>query len=280
MEERFEVNTLCSMIDFDIPKEQMHNQLPIEPMIPEATVQGCNHLETAQSIITEYESQHAIHDHLDTLSMKNDDSVQGSNDAMVDVNHIVAVNSLRVPLERDHKVSRYLEDPYMIQPDSTEPNHKVCARHKKNKKRCMTLTTPDGKLIPAWTEKCVVGCLIRLAEADWTIVGPFFNTFMLRYDLSCCYADGVTYGVPWFAQSMEKVRCSYILPLDDLTVEYQKWWLDMRACYATQIPKLLLKTEVLDKKNIDPANYFITYWYAVNVPRQGDAYGDFGIWVM
>ncbi|GJU35093.1 phospholipase-like protein [Tanacetum coccineum] len=108
MEELLAVDTLCSMIDFDIPKEQMHNQLPTEPMIPEVTVQGCNNLETTQSIITEYESQHAIHDQLDTLSMKNADSVQGSNDAKVDVNPTIAVNSLRVPLERDHKVSRYL----------------------------------------------------------------------------------------------------------------------------------------------------------------------------
>ncbi|GJX41951.1 phospholipase-like protein [Tanacetum coccineum] len=152
MEELFEVDTLCLMIDFDIPKEQMHNQLPTEPMIPEATIQGCNNLETTQSILTEYESQHAIHDQFDTLSMKNADSVQGSNDAKVDVNPTVAVNSLRVPLERDHKVSRYLQDPYVIQSDSTKPNHKVRARHKKNKKRCMPLTTPDGKLIPAWTE--------------------------------------------------------------------------------------------------------------------------------
>ncbi|GKE32823.1 hypothetical protein Tco_1452145 [Tanacetum coccineum] len=214
----------------------------------------------------------AIHDQLDTLSMKNVDSVQGSNDAKVDVNPTVAVNSLRVPLERDHKVSRYLQDPYMIQPDSTEPNHKVRARHKKNKKRCMPLTTPDGKLIPAWTEdlfrpsnapkmrvlvpKEIINFLpeteeqrfyfpwsmdgtfvynnfwqgllgigkesrgwlsnmhldlwvlylwhFRPTEADWAIAGPFFNTFMLGYELPCCYADGVTYGVPWFAQSVEK----------------------------------------------------------------------------
>ncbi|GJT35571.1 phospholipase-like protein [Tanacetum coccineum] len=187
MEERFAVDNLCSMIDFDIPKEQ------IEPMIPKATVQGCKNLATAQSIITEYESQHAIHDQLDTLSMKNVDSVQMSNDAQVDTNPTIAVNSLRVPLERDHKVSRYLQDPYIIQPDSTKLNNKVCVRHKKNKKLFMPLplTTPHGELIPAWTE-----------------------------------------------------------------------------------------TEVLEKKNIDPANYSITYRYAVNVPRQGDAYGDCGIWVM
>ncbi|GJR89686.1 hypothetical protein Tco_0213697 [Tanacetum coccineum] len=211
--------------------------------------------------------------------MKNTNSVQGSIEAKVDV------NSLRVPLERDHKVSRYLQDPYMIQPDSTEPNHKVRARHKKNKKRCMPLTTPDGLLgigkeRRGWLSDTHLDLWVlylwhfRPAKADWAIAGPFFNTFMLGYDFPCCYADGVTYGVPWFAQSVEKVRCSYILPPDDLTVEYRKWWLGMRACYATQIPKLLLKTEVLDKKNIDPANYSITYRYAVNVPRQGDAYGD------
>ncbi|GJX04364.1 hypothetical protein Tco_0190280, partial [Tanacetum coccineum] len=156
MEEHFAVESLCSLIDFDFFKRgkhmQMHNQLPTEPMMPEATVQGRNNGETTQSIITEYESQDAIHDQLDTLSMKNVDSVQGSNDAKVDVNPTVVVNSLRVPLERDHKVSRYLQDPYMIQPYSTEPNHKVRARHKKVKKRCVPLTVPDGKLIPVWVE--------------------------------------------------------------------------------------------------------------------------------
>ncbi|GJX75543.1 hypothetical protein Tco_0322354 [Tanacetum coccineum] len=110
MEKLFVVDTLCSMIDFDIPKEQLHNQLPTEPMIPEATVQGCNNLKTVQSFLTEYESQHAIHDQFDTLSMKNADFVHGSNDAKVDVNPTVAVNSLRVPLERDHKVSRFIGD--------------------------------------------------------------------------------------------------------------------------------------------------------------------------
>ncbi|GKD39099.1 hypothetical protein Tco_1259306, partial [Tanacetum coccineum] len=41
-----------------------------------------------------------------------------------------------------------------------------------------------------------------------------------------------------------------------------------------------LSDTVLDKKNIDPANYSITYRYTVNVPMQGDAYGDCGILVM
>ncbi|GJU72388.1 ulp1 protease family, C-terminal catalytic domain-containing protein, partial [Tanacetum coccineum] len=33
---------------------------------------------------------------------------------------------------------------------------------------------------------------------------PFFNTFMLGDKLPCCYVDGVTYGVTWFVDSVEK----------------------------------------------------------------------------
>nr|GEY22580.1 ulp1 protease family, C-terminal catalytic domain-containing protein [Tanacetum cinerariifolium] len=289
-------------MDVDHDPTQMHNQLPTEPMNPEATVQGRNNVKTEQSINIEYESQDAIHDQFDTFSMKNVDFVQG------------------VPLERDHKVSRYLQDPYMIQPDSTEPNHKDLFRLSNAPKTRFNVPkeiinflwetkeqyfyfpwSMDGTFVynnfwqgllrigkerRGWLSDMHLDLWVlymwhfRLAKADWAIAGPFFNTFMLRYELPCCYANGITYDVPWFAQYVEKVRCSYILPPNDLTIENQKWWLEMRACYASQIPKIFLKTEVLDKKNIDPANYSITYRYAVNVPRQGDAYGDCGIWVM
>nr|GEZ12668.1 phospholipase-like protein [Tanacetum cinerariifolium] len=36
----------------------------------------------------------------------------------------------------------------------------------------------------------------RSEKADWVIARSFFNTFMLRNELSCCYANDVTYGVP------------------------------------------------------------------------------------
>ncbi|GJW90695.1 hypothetical protein Tco_0168248 [Tanacetum coccineum] len=55
-EELFAVRSLMQMIDFDISKEQMHNQLPTQPMMTEATVQGCNNGETAQSMITDAQS--------------------------------------------------------------------------------------------------------------------------------------------------------------------------------------------------------------------------------
>ncbi|GKC77258.1 hypothetical protein Tco_1128032 [Tanacetum coccineum] len=186
MEERFAVDTLCSLVDFDFPTEQMHYQLPTEPMMPEAT---------------------AIHDQLDTLSMKNVDSVQGYNDAKVDVNPTVAVNSLRVPLERDHK-------------DLFRPSNSPKTR----------VNVP----------KEIINFLREIEEHHfyfpWLMDGTFvYNNFWqgllgigkerrgwLSDTLPCCYANGVTYDVPWFAQSVEK-------------------------------------TEVLDRKNIDPANYFITY---------------------
>nr|GEX64571.1 transposase, MuDR, MULE transposase domain protein [Tanacetum cinerariifolium] len=141
----------------------------------------------------------------------------------------------------------------------------------------------------------------RPEKADWVIASPFFNTFMLGNKFPCCYADGVTYDVPWFAQSVKKVyfpinveeihwivaelhiRSGVVtfcdnLPMEDLHVEDQKWWLGMRESYAYQILNLLLETKVLEKK-IDPTNYSISYRYAVNVPKQGDTYVDCGTYL-
>ncbi|GKE81273.1 ulp1 protease family, C-terminal catalytic domain-containing protein [Tanacetum coccineum] len=126
---------------------------------------------------------------------------------------------------------------------------------------------------------------------------------MLGDKMSCCYVDGVTYGVPWFSKSVEKVNFSInaednhwilaefhirsgvitfydSLPPENLIVEDRKWWLWARQVYPDKLPKLLIQSEVMEKKNIDPSNYSISYRYAVNVPRQGKFTGDCGIWVM
>ncbi|GKA01775.1 ulp1 protease family, C-terminal catalytic domain-containing protein [Tanacetum coccineum] len=119
------------------------------------------------------------------------------------------------------------------------------------KKRGLPLTAPDGKVIPAWTE---VYFLINAEDYHWIIAELRIHS-----------------GVITFYDS---------LPSENSYVEDQKWWLALRECYAYQIPKLLIQTEVMEKKNIDPTNYFISYWYVVNVPRQGNVLGDCGIWVM
>lgn len=45
----------------------------------------------------------------------------------------------------------------------------------------------------------------RPDDADWVMVGPFFCTMILGHELPLCYADGVTNGIPWFRQGIEKV---------------------------------------------------------------------------
>ncbi|GJT05073.1 ulp1 protease family, C-terminal catalytic domain-containing protein [Tanacetum coccineum] len=131
----------------------------------------------------------------------------------------------------------------------------------------------------------------RPAEADWAICGPFFNTFMLGDKKPCCFVDRVTYGVPWFSKYVEKVyfsinaednhwilaefhiRSGVItfyddLPLKNLIVEDRKWWLDTRQLYADKLPKLLIQSEVMEKKNIDPSNYYISYRLLNNLPLE------------
>ncbi|GKA24585.1 phospholipase-like protein [Tanacetum coccineum] len=170
MEERFAVDTLCLMIDFDFPTKQMNNQLPIEPMMPEATVQGHS------TYVVEDCAMGAIHDQLDTLSM-------------------------------------YL--------------------------------SPFHLLISLLSINTYTFLIIRSYLHDVSSLKSF------PWNGSC-----VTYGVPWFAQSVEKVyfpinveEVHWILaelhirsvvvtfydslPPNDLTVENRKWWLEMRACYAS-----------------------------------------------
>nr|GEW90344.1 hypothetical protein [Tanacetum cinerariifolium] len=109
--------------------------------------------------------------------------------------------------------------------------------------------------------------------------------------MSCCYVDGVTYSVPWFSESVKKVyfpinaednhwilvefhiRSGVItfydsLPPENLIVEDQKWWLYARQVYANKLPKLLIQSEVMEKKNIDPSNYSISYRLLNNLPLE------------
>ncbi|GKB01321.1 ulp1 protease family, C-terminal catalytic domain-containing protein [Tanacetum coccineum] len=109
--------------------------------------------------------------------------------------------------------------------------------------------------------------------------------------MSCCFVDGVTSGVPWFSESVEKVyfpinaednhwvlaefhiRSGVItfydkLPPKTLIVEERKWWLDARKLYADKLLKLLIQSEVMENKNIDPSNYSISYRLLNNLPLE------------
>ncbi|GJW37346.1 ulp1 protease family, C-terminal catalytic domain-containing protein [Tanacetum coccineum] len=226
--EKIAVDALMKIINFDIPKES-----PIQPMVIETPVEGYKSGETSKSMISETQSHTC-------------DSVEEANDAKV---------------QREAKASKYHVSPYTIQPESAQKNHKVRARNKKVKKRCLPLTAHDGKVIPDWKE------------------------------MPCCFVDGVTYGVPWFSESVEKVyfpinaednhwvlaefhiRSGVItfydsLPSKNLIVEDRKWWLDARQLYVDKLPNLLIQIEVMEKKNIDPSNYSISYQLLNNLPLE------------
>ena len=45
----------------------------------------------------------------------------------------------------------------------------------------------------------------REEGADWVMVGPYFGVRLQNGDVPFYYANGVTYGVPWYDQNVEKV---------------------------------------------------------------------------
>ena len=57
----------------------------------------------------------------------------------------------------------------------------------------------------------------RPQDADWVMVGSFFDLKVLSRDVPLYYATGKTYGVPWCAENVEKVRspflpiCNYVI---------------------------------------------------------------------
>ncbi|GJU11008.1 ulp1 protease family, C-terminal catalytic domain-containing protein [Tanacetum coccineum] len=276
-------NALMKIINFDIPKES-----PIQPMVIETPVEGCKSGETSKSMISETQSHTC-------------DSVEEANDAKV---------------LREAKASKYRISPYMIQPEFTQQNHKVRVRNKKVKKRGLPLTARNGKVIPDWKEdlfrpkhalktktimlpeisdilqhnkdKCFY---FPLTNEGSFVCSNFWERLLgigkerrewLSDTMLCCYVDGVTYGVPWFSESVKKVYfpinaednhwilaefhiCSGVitfydsLPPENLIVEDQKWWMYVRQVYADKLPKLLIQSEVMEKKSIDPSNYSISY---------------------
>ncbi|PWA65662.1 hypothetical protein CTI12_AA332440 [Artemisia annua] len=142
----------------------------------------------------------------------------------------------------------------------------------------------------------------RPADADWVLAGPFFSSMLLHNRLPCYFANGVTYGTPWFAESVEKVYfpmnpnddhwvlAELQLPTGVITiydslcpplpfVENRPWWLEMMEKYRSRLPIFLKKAEVMKRKQIDDKNYNITFRFADNAPKQSNV-RDCGVWVM
>ncbi|GJR21108.1 ulp1 protease family, C-terminal catalytic domain-containing protein [Tanacetum coccineum] len=204
------VDALMEMIDFDPFEPEMHNQLHTQSMKNADTVQECDDGEIMHSMIN------------DSEVLENEDFV---DIFPVDVEQH-DVKTLRVPFQRETKVSKYLQSPCMDPPASTPQNHKMRARLKNIKKRSLSLIGPDGNEISAWTEdlsqdgtfvyskfwesllgisKCRSGWLSDTADADWAMAKPFFSYMILNNKMPCYFTDSVPYGLPSFAESVKKV---------------------------------------------------------------------------
>ncbi|PWA69048.1 phospholipase-like protein [Artemisia annua] len=103
----------------------------------------------------------------------------------------------------------------------------------------------------------------RPQNADWVMVGPFFDSKVLSRDIPLYYANGITYGVPWCAENVEKVY----FPINEPKIHWALGVLHLRSGVVS-IYDSLHGPDAEGKP-----------WYEENVPIQSGYYGDCGIWV-
>ncbi|GJW57148.1 ulp1 protease family, C-terminal catalytic domain-containing protein [Tanacetum coccineum] len=122
----------------------------------------------------------------------------------------------------------------------------------------------------------------REPNADWAIASPYLCDMLSRFQYPLYYADGVKYGVPWFANNVQKVyfpinkkdphwvleelhiSSGLITIYDSLgcphnVIETCLFWLDLREKLQFQIPLFLDNVEVFEKKNIVKDDYSISF---------------------
>nr|GEX35393.1 phospholipase-like protein [Tanacetum cinerariifolium] len=129
----------------------------------------------------------------------------------------------------------------------------------------------------------------RDPNADGAIASPYLSDMLSRFEYPLYYADGVKYGVPWFANNVQKVYFAInekdshwvleelhiisglITIYDSLGghsngIETRHFLLQLREKLMFQILLYLDNAEVFEKKNIVKENYSITFPYVDGVP--------------
>ncbi|GJX72257.1 phospholipase-like protein [Tanacetum coccineum] len=188
--------------------------------------------------------------------------------------------------------------PY-IQPPSTE----VKCRKRHREIKLEKVEKKSSKLLLGRMElklNCYHGK--RKPNVDWAMASPDLCNMLSQFQYPLYYVDGVKYGVPWFANNVQKVyfpikendshwvlgelhiSSGSITIYDSLGcppngIETRLFWLDLREKLQFQIPLFLDNAEVFEKKNIVKDDYSISFQYADGVPIQGGFHGDYGLWV-
>nr|GEX07281.1 phospholipase-like protein [Tanacetum cinerariifolium] len=126
----------------------------------------------------------------------------------------------------------------------------------------------------------------RPTYADWAIAISYFCELVMRGDIPGWVCNRVTYPVMWANVEQEHyclgIRTGVITLYDSLyskAVETRKWWIKIRKAFKKYIPPYLQEWGILDAKGIPLESYNINFVVGKDVLRQGDAYGDCGVWV-
>ncbi|GJS27139.1 transposase, MuDR, MULE transposase domain protein [Tanacetum coccineum] len=199
-------------------------------------------------------------------------------------------------------VNEALVEPYTVQPPTTAPSAflKVDRKRLKRKAR-LNLSGFKGwwllsdRHLEAWFE---LMWRFRPKDADWAIASSYLCGFVMRGDIPGWVCNEVTYPVMWadveqvffsineankhYCLGVLHIRTGVITLYDSLfseAVETRKWWIKMRKAFKKYIPPYLQEWGILDAKGIPLESYNITFVVGKDVPIQGDAYGDCGVWV-
>nr|GEZ07285.1 phospholipase-like protein [Tanacetum cinerariifolium] len=62
-------------------------------------------------------------------------------------------------------------------------------------------------------------------------------------------------------------------------VEIRPWYVKIKRCLESKLPVVLQETGMFVSKGIDPTHYNIKFRHAQNVPKQGGAFGDYGVFI-
>ncbi|GJR38258.1 ulp1 protease family, C-terminal catalytic domain-containing protein [Tanacetum coccineum] len=119
-------------------------------------------------------------------------------------------------------------------------------------------------------------------NANWAMTSPYLCDMLSQFQYPLYYADGVKYGVPWFANNVQKVYfpinekdshwvlrelhiSSGLITIYDSPgcppngIESRLFWLDLREKLQLQIPLFLDNAKVFEKKNIVKDDYSIIF---------------------
>ncbi|GJY67596.1 hypothetical protein Tco_0469834 [Tanacetum coccineum] len=201
------------------------------------------------------------------------------------------VQTVVVPYQREKKLSKACLSPYVPPPSTTEVKCKRRRRNNNKKKQKKNHQNCDGneiQLLP-WKEdltrspsapkrtvsvpKEIMSLFrdkkkmeMRKADDDLAMASPYLSDMLLRWEFPSYYADGVKYGVAWFASSVEKdfhwclaelhLRLGVITFYDSLGgpsdgIEAHLFWLELRQTLEFHIPLYMDDADVFEKKNID-----------------------------